>query len=391
MIEKNITQDNLFQTHLAAEKISVSRTMSLLGTLLFLIFIIADILSVSATLTNVLVTRGFVIAGLLAAYAFSFSKVFLKYYDITLSATYLLTAAAIEVMIYLSVAGDHASNVYFAGLILVMMTLFGWSFLNIKITLINTVLIVASYSFLEITREISLSALFVNIFFLLSASAIGFVSQHVRDRYVRENFILQQSLKEALQEKTVEAIDNQYLANHDSLTDLPNRRYITKLLEESLQLAKKEDRVMVIMFFDLNGFKQVNDIYGHYVGDEVLKIVAKRLEVGIRKGDNLSRLSGDEYLIGLLMDKENLLEIEMMADKFSTLVSQPMNINGLKIKISISVGIAAYPMHGNKVSVLMDIADKKMYKSKQGKIEEFNFDTLIDESVVIFPGISSRQ
>jgi len=391
MIKRKNIQENIFQSHISAEKISVSRTMSLLGTLLFLLFAVADILSVSVTLTEVLATRGVVIAGLLIAYALSFSKYFLKYYDIILSAAYLLTAAGIEVMIYLSVAEDHASSVYFAGLILVIMTLFGWSFLKVRTSAINTVIVIASYSFLEITRNISLSALFVNIFFLLSAGAIGFVSQLIRDRYVRENFLLQQSLKEVLEAKTIEAKDNAYLANHDPLTDLPNRRYVTELLEESLETAKREDKILAILFLDLNGFKQVNDVYGHAVGDEVLTIVAKRLEFAVREGDNLSRLSGDEFLVGLLMEEEGLSEIKKMAAKFTAIISKPMNIDGVSLKIGVSIGIAAYPIHGDKINVLLNIADKKMYKIKRGVqnvMRDRQQAEVERESVVIFPGNS---
>ena len=193
--------------------------------------------------------------------------------------------------------------------------------------------------------------MFINLSFLISSAIIGFISQLIRDRHLRENFLLQQSLKEAYNEKAVEAKDNQYLANHDSLTDLPNRRYMTELLNESLSIAKEKDKVLIIMFLDLNGFKQVNDIYGHAVGDEVLIIVAKRLELAIRHGDHISRLGGDEYLLGLMMEKENLNEVEGMTAKFIDLISQPMNIEGLRIKIGASVGIAAYPMHGNNIDV----------------------------------------
>jgi len=233
-----------------------------------------------------------------------------------------------------------------------------------------------------------LSSLFVNIFFLLSAASIGFISKIIRDKHVKENFLLQQSLKEAVKEKTIEAEDNAYIANHDSLTKLPNRRYITELLEESLQLAKEREKVLAILFLDLNGFKQVNDVYGHAVGDTVLIIVARRLELAVRQGDNISRLGGDEYLVSLMMERENINDIEKMAVKFTEVISRPMNIDGLRIKVGVSIGIAAYPMHGNKVSVLLDIADKKMYKVKQGKESTYldNDHTASEaEPIVFFP------
>ncbi len=91
-------------------------------------------------------------------------------------------------------------------------------------------------------------------------------------------------------------------------------------------------------------------------------IVAKRLELAIRKGDHLSRLGGDEYLLGLMMEKENLNEIEAMANKYIHIISQPMNVEGLRVKIGASVGVAAYPIHGNNIESLMAIADQRMYQ-----------------------------
>lgn len=359
------TQEDLYQSHIEAERISASRTLCILGSLLYLVFAIVDIYSLSASLTEVLMIRGAVVALMLSAVGFSYLKSFPKYYDFTISLIYLSATAGIEAMIYLSVPTDHAANVYFVGLILVLMTIFSWSYFKAITSVIVITSILGSYAYIGVIKDMPTSAILVNLFFLISATSIGYLSQVIRDGYLRENFNLQQSLKEAVKEKTLEAKDNAYLANHDALTLLPNRRYITELLEESLHIAKEKNRVLAVLFLDLNGFKQINDVYGHAVGDEVLIIVAKRLELAIRKGDNISRLGGDEYVVGLMMDKENLSEIKKMAMKLTTIIAEPMNIDGIQVKVGVSIGIAAYPIHGDKISVLMDIADKKMYKVKQ--------------------------
>jgi len=388
---KNNNINSSFQTFLDAEKKRSIRVMALLGSLLFISFAIVDLLSVTASLFEVLFIRGFVVITLLLAFAATHTEFFYKYYNFTVICVYLVTTTGIEAMIYIALPDDHASKVYFAGLILIIMTIYTWAYFELKVSIFVTTVIVGSYSYLELfLMDSSLSVIIANIFFLLGASAIGVTSQLMRDKYIRENFMLQQSLKEALQEKTTEAKDNEYLANHDSLTGLPNRRFITQLLTDSLEAAKRQDRVMVFLFIDLNGFKQINDHYGHYAGDEVLKIVAKRLELGIRKGDNLSRLGGDEYLIGLLMEKENISEIEAMASKFSALVEQPMNIAGTSIKVSCSIGIAAYPMHGHDVNVLIDIADKKMYQTKND-IQQRQYIDDNDKSVVDFQQASKLR
>jgi diguanylate cyclase (GGDEF)-like protein len=396
-MKTNDFQEELFQAHIGPEKVKAARTLSLLASVLYGIFGIVDFYSLSITLEEVLFIRGGVVIVLIATFIFSYYESFEKFYLLIFSMVALSTSMGIEAMIYLSVPGDHAFNVYFAGIILVIMTIFGWGYLKHSTSLFVSGIIIAGYAFVAAVNQLELYAIFVNVFFLLSATSIGFISQLARDRYVREVFELQQSLAKAVKEKTIEADDFAYKANHDSLTSLPNRRYITQLLEESLQIAKDKDKVLAILFFDLNGFKPLNDIYGHAVGDEVLIIVAKRLELAIRKGDCASRLGGDEYLVGLMMDKDHVSEIEPMAGKFAEIISEPMSIDGNIVKVGASVGIAAYPMHGNNVNVLIDIADKKMYNVKQGlqKLDKAKAKAKTKNKslmpVVIFPGNAKRR
>ena len=391
MKEISDSQKSLLEEHIDSEKISATRTLFFLGATLYMLFAIVDYISVSVALSEVLLIRGSVTIVMAIIIALTYHKIFTQYYDLIVSFAYIAAAGSIISMIYLAQPDDYASKVYFAGLLLVIMTVFSWAYFKISTSVIVIGAIISAYLYVGLYKRMEVELLFVNIVFLISAASIGFMSQMIRDRYLRENFILQQSLKSAVKEKTEEAKDNAYLANHDALTGLPNRRYITELLEKSLEKAQKENRVLAILFLDLNGFKQVNDIYGHAFGDEVLKIVAKRLELAIRQGDYLSRLGGDEYLISLMLNNENLSEVEVLAEKFTALITQPMNIDGMKIKIGASIGIAAYPMHGNKVSVLMDIADKKMYQIKGSRKQEEEEKKERVEPIVIFPGNTGRR
>ncbi len=384
-VNLNSSQELAYQADLEDAKIREMRILATLGVLLYTIFSIVDIWALPSVLTDAYKVRAFVIISLILSYRLTYSPLFIKYYSYFTPAPYLLAALGIEYMIYISNQSDTASNVYFAGLMLVIMILFSWSHLKISTLIVTTAFIISIYVVIDLNKEnfevnAALPVLLPNFFFLVSAAVIGLVTQHIRDSYLRQNFLLQESLKSAYKEKSVEAKDNAYLANHDALTDLPNRRYMTELLNESLIVAKEKDKVLVIMFLDLNGFKQVNDIYGHAVGDEVLIIVARRLELAIRNGDHISRLGGDEYLLGLMMDKENLNEVEGMTAKFIDLISQPMNIEGLRIKIGASVGIAAYPIHGNNIDVLLDIADKRMYQVKRGKENKSLFEEIAQQS-----------
>lgn len=388
--------EHKYRSHISQEIIFSTRLVTVLGMAMFLLFYFADKWAFSSNHDFLLYTRVGVslLLGItfISTFNVNFSK---RLHFLVLPIPYIAASTAVNYMIYLASPGDYASQVYFAGLMLIIMMMFGWSFLNLYTTLAISAYILSIYSYIELTKvanydQSTIVELLINLSFLVSAAIIGFVSQLIRDRHLRENYLLQQSLKNAYDKKSEEARDNEYLANHDALTDLPNRRYMMELLNDSLEIAQQKDKVLVIMFVDLNGFKKINDVYGHSAGDEVLLIVAKRLELAIRKGDHLSRLGGDEFLMGLMMSRENLSEIEGMAKKFVDVISQSMNVEGLRVKVGASIGVAAYPIHGNNIEALINIADHRMYQVKKGKaktscnIEANSVDN--KESVVIFPG-----
>lgn len=370
LFRKSTLSDSVYQSFLAEEKIRISRVLLSLGFFLYGAFLVVDFWALSSSFDAAIIVRSISISIIFASLLFTFHKSFLKFYSPVLILAIGSTLAGIEVLMYLAKESESAYESYFAGLMIVMIALYSWTYLHPLITASLSILSVISYLYIEYyIRDVGstdrVATLITNSFFLGSAIIFGFFAQLQRDRYLKQNFLLQKSLAEALEQKTEEAKSQAYLANHDPLTDLPNRRYMMEQLEESLQYAKDNNRVLVVMYMDLNGFKQVNDIYGHSAGDEVLVIVAKRLELAIRKGDLISRLGGDEYLMGLMIHEENLDEVEGMIEKFVMLIEQPMNIDGLRLQIGASIGIAAYPMHGDQIEVLVDIADKKMYGAKK--------------------------
>lgn len=360
-----------YQSYLTPEKIRSTRVMSILALFLYSAFIVVDFYALPSALYEAFVIRLVVITSLCLSIAFSFTRKFSKYYHIVQVTPYFLAGVGINLMIYISSSTDRAADIYFAGLILVIMAIFSWAYVNLFTVLLSASTIIASYVAVELSKNSEISFIFStivpNCFFLVSASIIGLVTQYVRDQYMKENFLLQQSLKLAYDQVAEESRDNQYLANHDALTDLPNRRYVMKLLSESIDKAKRQDKAVVIMFIDLNGFKQINDVYGHNAGDEALKIIAKRLESAIRRGDHLSRLGGDEYLMGLTMNREKLAQIDTIKKKYVSIISQPMDIEGVSMKVGASIGVAIYPKHSDDLEVLINMADQKMYEVKKSK------------------------
>ncbi len=400
MKDNHIKKDHKinFSTYLNSEKVKLTRYMCLLSSLLFALFVIVDFFALPSDFYTAMLIRAIVVTILLVIYASTFHRNFNKYYQYILSIAFFISLSGIELMIYISEPTDQAFDTYFVGIILILIALFSWTYLKISVSVLLAVFSILVYLSIEVFGRDSIGngkfpTLLSNFFFLLSAVSIGLVAQVLRDGYLLQNIILQQELQSALKEKTIEANDYEYQANHDPLTLLPNRRYMTQLLEESLQVAKEKDKILAILFFDLNGFKQLNDVYGHKVGDEVLIIVAKRLELAIRKDDCISRLGGDEYLVSLMIDRDHASDVNTMAAKFTAIISESMNIDGNILKVGVSVGIAAYPLHGNNVNVLIDIADKKMYKIKQGlqKLVEQRDQNSEPEPVVIFPGNSKSR
>ena len=377
------------------EIINSTRALTASIILLFLSFTLLDLWSVTAPQTKVLFVRTFVVFCLLISFLMTYIPRFYQYMNIIMPGIIIVSTLAIEYMIYKSSPGDRSYSIYFVSLVLMVMTLYSWTYIKFSSSLIISYVIVSVYIYVEKFTRIESSALsFVEILAYLSiiasAIVIGVVARLMRDRIIYKNVMLKDSLAEALQAMTEEAKDNAHLANHDELTGLPNRRYVIELLEKSLEYAKTNNKVLVIMFIDLNGFKQINDEYGHAIGDKVLTIVARRLEFTIRKSDCLSRLGGDEYLLGLLMNNENYPEAESMAEKFSTIISEPMNIDGIKMRVGASIGIAAFPMHGDDITTLMDIADNEMYQDKKVKkgyrpesVRQLRFDEQAIDSMAV--------
>ena len=188
------------------------------------------------------------------------------------------------------------------------------------------------------------------------------LSQLISDHYDRERELHQQSLKVALKENSIEAKDYIYRAHYDPLTGLINPRFMMLLLEKSLQVAKEREKFLAILYLELNGLNEVNNIYGDAISDEVFMIVAKRLKLAVRKKDNVSHLYGNKYLAELMMDKKGLEIVESTSKKIIEVISKPMNIEGFRIVLSMSICTVAYPIHSDKISVLLDIAKMKMVK-----------------------------
>ncbi|MBA5690493.1 diguanylate cyclase domain-containing protein [Rugamonas apoptosis] len=156
----------------------------------------------------------------------------------------------------------------------------------------------------------------------------------------------------------------QELALHDPLTGLPNRRLLEDRIATVLQHARRQHDKAAVMYLDLDGFKGINDTYGHAYGDEVLKMVARRLTGCARKEDTVARVGGDEFVI-VLGNISTLHDAQEPAAKLIEAVSEPYQINGLTLKLSTSIGISLFPDDADSVDALIGVADMALYQAKR--------------------------
>jgi diguanylate cyclase (GGDEF)-like protein/PAS domain S-box-containing protein len=155
-------------------------------------------------------------------------------------------------------------------------------------------------------------------------------------------------------------------AQHDPLTDLPNRALLADRLERALLAARRDGSHVALLFMDLDGFKLVNDSYGHDAGDLVLCTMAQRIQTCIRASDTLARIGGDEFVV-LLPDVGDVQNAVALAHKIGTEARRPIKLNeDGEARLSVSVGVALYPEHGEDAGALTEHADQAMYKAKRG-------------------------
>ena len=168
---------------------------------------------------------------------------------------------------------------------------------------------------------------------------------------------------------------NEYLAYHDALTGLPNRRLLEDRLEQALAHAARAGRKVAVLLLDLDRFKEVNDTYGHRIGDLALQQVVLRLSSRMRASDTLARSGGDEFTVVSDVSDEHGADILLSA--LESALAVPLKVEGQFIQTGVSIGVALYPDHGHSPDELRAAADHAMYIAKRGARSS--------ENVIAFP------
>ncbi len=173
------------------------------------------------------------------------------------------------------------------------------------------------------------------------------------------------------------------MAHYDVLTNLPNRTLLADRLNQAMIQCQRHQQLLAVTFLDLDGFKVINDNYGHDVGDKLLVALSQRMKKALREGDTIARFGGDEFVI-VLADLAATEDCNPILDRLLKAAADPVNLGDAIIQVSASIGIAIYPQDNVDADQLMRHADQAMYLAKQaGKNCYRFFDTARDEAVNI--------
>ncbi len=202
----------------------------------------------------------------------------------------------------------------------------------------------------------------VSKYFSAGLFLLGFLSIFIIILVYENTFVNLQLQHEDSHEKI------RYLASHDQLTGIANRSYFYQALDNSIikHSSSAGASQLALLYMDLVGFKDINDMYGYHTGDIVLQKIAKNLESGVRGTDLVARHGGDEFVI-LLKNVKDEQSVTAIANKLSNLVKTPIDIVGTQLQVFPSMGIALFPKHAQDAQTLERYADEAMYQAKARK------------------------
>lgn len=168
------------------------------------------------------------------------------------------------------------------------------------------------------------------------------------------------------------ARDMAHLAQHDALTNLPNRVLFGERVSNAIVLARRHQRQVAVLYLDLDGFKDINDSRGHALGDQLLLSVTARLVQAVRASDTVCRQGGDEFVV-LLSEIDGAGDAAASAGKLLRMIAEPHDIDGQPLALTASIGIALYPQDGQEVFTLLRHADSAMYAAKRDGRNQLRF------------------
>jgi len=225
----------------------------------------------------------------------------------------------------------------------------------------------------QLIELLSLSSLVTFFFIILSL----FLTKNLSKRFAAYEDKINKDFNELNKLK----LESQYQAMHDALTGLPNRLLLEEQLSQGIALSKKNEKLLAVIFVDLDDFKKINDLHGHSIGDGLLKVLGKHFKDVIEDGDSVARFGGDEFIF-CFPELDRLLDAENKVKKILSIFKQQFDIDTKSIYSSCSIGVAMYPKDGSDTEDLISKADAALYKSKSiQKGQSLFFNSNIDAQV----------
>jgi len=358
-----------YQAELGPEKIRLTRILAVLGIILTLGFMVLDLWAIPSNLLTVWALRGFIIAGLAAAFLSTLLPIFQALYPLIIVAAAAVMGFGVSAMIYVAKPTEVAIDAYHGGLLLIIIGIYTLAYLDLYVSSAVAFALTAGYTAIAVlhhgyTDSPQLVVLVAHLFMFISTTVIGIVAQVLRDSYSRENYLLRHSLQRDVEIKEEEKRRASFLAEHDPLTGVANRLRFDKQVNAMLARARHSASAVQILFLDLDGFKPVNDEHGHAVGDRVLRVVADRLRQSVQPDDVVARVGGDEFVVALPASAEDRAAGMVAAEKIAASIGQGIELRGMTLYLSVSIGIAAYPADGEDLADVMRAADAQMYVVK---------------------------
>jgi len=246
-----------------------------------------------------------------------------------------------------------------------------WAYLDLQIVFFASYFscfVLVAYRFYRVTAGAFITIIgffsWAIVILLVPAIAMYLPQVHIENEvWDLPKFILAVGMLLILLEDQIEG--NKHLAQHDALTGLPNRRLFQDRLSHALERARRDKTLIAVLVIDLNGFKQVNDTFGHRVGDLLLQRAAAAFNKRIRRSDTVARTGGDEFSVVLEAPASRDDAIRVGRELAQSL-SAPLQLDALTVQSSASIGVAIFPDDADDLESLCVVADQRMYEDKHG-------------------------
>lgn len=164
----------------------------------------------------------------------------------------------------------------------------------------------------------------------------------------------------------------EHLAHFDTLTNLPNRVLLADRLNQAISQSQRNKQQLAVVYLDLDGFKPINDVHGHHVGDQMLVSISQRLKEAVREGDTLSRTGGDEF-VAVLVGFEKITDCEPILERLLVAASQTVKVDDVHLQVSASIGVTTYPEDSSDGDQLIRHADQAMYLAKEAGKNRYQY------------------